>query len=136
MNQALQIYYKNLADNYTLAFDGLNHSSIALSLIKGIAMDFEFDVLKYLNEQIAKGKTQDEKEKIKIKANEKVKEKKERILIMRNAINALEGLVGREEGFRAYVVHENRKQNRLLDKIRELETKIENMEIFMAKDGE
>lgn len=132
----LQIYYKSLADQYTLAFDELSHSSIALSLIKGISMDFEFDILKYIADQIAKGKTEEEKEKLKADANEKVAEKKDRVKIMHSAIKSLEAMVGREESVRAYMTLKNRQQNKLLDRIRELEEKIENMELYISKDGE
>lgn len=136
MNQELEIYYKSLGDSYSLAFDDTRESSIALDLIKGIAMDFEFDILKYVSEQIAKGNTPEEKARLRVTANEKAQEKSERLEIMRNAIKSLERLVGREEGIRAFVRLKNTQHGKLLDKIRELELKVENMEIYIAKDGE
>lgn len=136
MRQDLELYYKNMSDSYSLAFEDVQHSSIALSLIKGIAMDFEFDVLKYLQDQIIKGKTEEEKDKIRQKANSKVEEKLERIEIMRNAIKTLERLVGREEGIKAFIRLKNDQNGAMLDRIKELEEKIENLESFIAKDHE
>lgn len=136
MRQDLEIYFKNLSDYYSIAFEDMPKSSLALSMIKGIAMDFEFDVLKYLSDQIAKGKTEEEKEKIRQKSNVKVEEKLERIEIMRSAIKVLERLVGREDGIRSFITLKNKENGILLDRIRELELKIENMESFIAKDDE
>lgn len=134
MRQDLELYYKNLSDSYSMAFDDLNQSSIALSLIKGIAMDFEFDVLKYITEQISKGKTEEEKEKIKAKCNAKVEDKLERIEIMRNAIKVFERVVGRERVIKSLISTKNRQNGMLLDRIKELEQKIENMEIYIGRD--
>jgi len=136
MREKLELYFKNLSDYYAIAFEDIQPSSIALSMIKGIALDFEFDVLKYLSEQIAKGKTEDEKEKIKIEANLKVEEKIERVKILRNAIKSLERLVGREESIRAFISLKNKENGMLLDRIKELEEKVENMESFIAKEDE
>jgi len=136
MREKLELYFKNLSDYYAIAIEDIQPSSIALSMIKGIALDFEFDVLKYLSEQIAKGKTEDEKEKIKIEANLKVEEKIERVKILRNAIKSLERLVGREESIRAFISLKNKENGMLLDRIKELEDKIQNMEAFIAKEDE
>jgi len=134
MSQELQLYYKNLADSYSLAFDDLQHSSIALSLLKGIAIDFEFDVLKYLNDQISKGKTEEEKEQIKQSANDKIKDKLERIEIMRKIVIVFERVVGREETFKSLISLKNKQNGIMLDRIKELELKVENMEIYIGKD--
>jgi len=134
MRQDLELYFKNLSDYYSIAFEDMPKSSLALSMIKGIAMDFEFDVLKYLSDQISKGKTDEEKEKIRQKSNSKVEEKLERIEIMRSAIKVLERLVGREEGIRSFISLKNKENGMLLDHIRELEEKIENMENFIGRN--
>lgn len=136
MREDLELYFKNLADYYSIAFDDIQASSIALSLIKGIAVDFEFDVLKYITEQVKKGKTEEEKEKLKAKANEKVEEKIERINIMRNAIKTLERLVGREEAIKSLISLKNKQNDILLDRVRELESKIQSMESFIAMEDE
>lgn len=136
MRQDLELYYKSLSDGYSMAFEDLQHSSIALSLIKGIALDFEFDVLKYLTEQISKGKTDEEKEKIKSKCNHKLQDKIERIEIMRKAIIVLERVVGRENGIKGFISLKNKQNGLMLDRIKELEEKIENMENFIASQDE
>lgn len=136
MRQDLELYYKNLSDGYSMAFEDIQQSSIALTLIKGIAMDFEFDVLKYLQEQISKGKNEVDKEKIRQKSNAKIEDKLDRIEIMRGAIKVLERLVGREESIKAFISLKNKQNGAMLDRIKELEEKIENMESFIAIENE
>jgi len=136
MREDLELYYKNLSDSYSMAFEDLQQSSIALSLIKGIAMDFEFDILKYLTEQVSKGKTYEERENIKANCNAKVEDKLERINIMRSAIKVFERVVGREEVIKSLISLKNRQNGLLLDRIKELELKIESMESFMATEDE
>lgn len=134
MNKELLLYFKELGDNYSIAFEDLSQSSIALTLIKGIAMDFELDVLKYISDQVAKGNTEEEKNKIKIQSNEKVKDKLDRIEIMRNCIKVFERVVGREESLRSVIDVKDKQSYRLLQKVRELEQKIENMEIYIGNE--
>lgn len=128
----LEKHYKNLADSYALYFQSFNKTSIALTLIKGIALDFEFDVMSFIDSQMKKGKTEEEKEQLRKKANEKVADKIERINILRSCILTFEGVIGREQQLNSIIGAKNMEITEIKLKLKELEEKYFNAEQYIA----
>lgn len=132
----LEKYYKNLSDSYAMYFEQFNKSSIALTLIKGIALDFEFDVYNFIDAQMKKGKNEEEKEQLRKKANEKVSDKLERVNILRNCILTFESVIGREQQLKSIVGAKNIEITEHRLRIKELEEKIFNMEQYLETINE
>lgn len=125
-------YYKQLSDSYALYFEQFNKSSIALTLIKGIALDFEFDVFNFIDAQVKKGKTEEEQEQLRKKANDKVADKLERVNILRNCILTFESVIGREQQLKSIVGAKNREISEYMLRVKELEEKLENAEQYIS----
>lgn len=128
----LEKHYKSLADSYALYFQDFNRSGIALDLIKGIARDFEFDVYKFIHDQMGKGKNEEERELFRVKANEKVADKIERINILRSCILTFESVIGREQNIKSIVGAKNMEITQVRLELKQAEEKLFNAEQYIG----